>query len=153
LYFLTQPKQLWQAQPLQKIDCLCAMNLTIPTLPEFDAPDLAIRIEAMTVEQINALPFGVIRVDVEGVVRQYSAREAALSGFGARDAIGLEFFAQMAPCMNSPLVRGRIEKALAQRTLDMRMSHVGDFTDRQRLLDLRAVSATQGGFWLFLRRV
>jgi photoactive yellow protein len=129
------------------------MNTTRSTTPEFDAPDIALCIEAMTAEQIDALPFGVIRIDADGVVRHYSAREAALSGFAPRDAIGLEFFARMAPCMNSPLIRGRIEKALAQRTLDMRMSHVGDFSDRQRLLDLRAVSATQGGFWLFLRRV
>jgi photoactive yellow protein len=129
------------------------MNTAISALPEFEATDLAARIEAMTLEQIDALPFGVIRIDADGVVRQYSAREAALSGFGSRTAVGLDFFARMAPCMNSPLVRGRIEKALAARTLDMRMSHVGDFSDRQRLLDLRAVSAQQGGFWLCLRRV
>jgi photoactive yellow protein len=129
------------------------MNTTPSKLPEFDEPDLATRIEAMTFDQIDALPFGVIRVDEGGVVRHYSAKEAALSGFGPQSAMGLNFFARMAPCMNSPLVRGRIEKAMAQRTLDIRMSHVGDFSDRERLLDLRAVSAASGGFWLCLRRV
>lgn len=130
------------------------MNTNIPTaLPAFNDPALSMHIEAMSVDQIDALPFGVIRIGDDGVVRSYSKREAALSGFGPREAIGLDFFARMAPCMNSPLVRGRIEKALAERTLDVCMSHVGDFADRQRLLELRAVSATQGGFWLFLRRV
>jgi photoactive yellow protein len=124
-----------------------------PALPAFDDPDLAARVEAMNAEQINALPFGAIRIDADGVVRHYSAREAELSGFGERTAIGRDFFTRMAPCMDSPMVRGRIEKALAERTLDIRISHVGDFTDRQRLLELRAVSATSGGFWLFLRRV
>jgi photoactive yellow protein len=120
--------------------------------PGFDDADLAARIEAMSDEQIDALPFGTIRIDADGVVRHYSQREAALSGFGPRNAIGLDFFARMAPCMDSPLVRGRIEQALAGRTLDIRMNHVGDFADRRRPLELRAVSATQGGFWLFLRR-
>lgn len=129
------------------------MNTTPQAPPAFDDPDLATRIDAMSAEQIDALPFGVIRIGDDGVVRHYSAREAALSGFGPRNAIGLDFFARIAPCMDAPLVRGRIEKALAERTLDIRISHVGDFADRQRLLDLRAVSATQGGFWLFLRRV
>jgi photoactive yellow protein len=122
-------------------------------LPAFDALDLVDRVEAMTSEQIDALPFGAIRIDADGVVRHYSAREAELSGFGARTAIGSDFFTRMAPCMDSPLVRGRIEKALAARTLDLRINHVGDFADRQRALELRVVSATSDGFWMFLRRI
>jgi photoactive yellow protein len=129
------------------------VNTNATPLPAFDDPDLSARVEVMTAEQIDALGFGTIRIGTDGVVQHYSAREATLSGFGPRNAVGLDFFARMAPCMDSPMLRGRIEKALAAGTLDMRLSHVGDFSDRQRLLDLRAVSASQGGFWLFLRRV
>ncbi|WP_431268803.1 response regulator [Dankookia sp. P2] len=43
--------------------------------PEIDAPDLARRLAAMTPEAIDALGFGVIRLDAGGTVTLYSARE------------------------------------------------------------------------------
>jgi photoactive yellow protein len=121
--------------------------------PDYDSPDLARQAEAMTPEQIDALPFGAIRVDAGGQVCFYSRTEARLSGRDQRPTVGLDFFLDIAPCMGTPLVRGRIEQALAAGTLDVRMRHVGDFADRSRTLELRALSATGGGFWLFLRRV
>jgi photoactive yellow protein len=122
-------------------------------LPDFDAPDLASRVEALAPADIDALPFGTLRVDAGGQVSLYSRREAQLSGRDHRPTVGLGFFTDIAPCMDTPLVRGRIERALAAGTLDVRMRHVGDFADRGRTLELRALSATGGGFWLFLRRV
>lgn len=119
----------------------------------FDAPRLAAMLDEMHEMQIDALPFGVIHVDVEGRVRRYSRREAELSGRGARVTVGLHFFRELAPCMDSPAFRGRIEAAIAAGTLDVRLSHVGDFADRGRALDVRALSARAGGFWLCLRRI
>lgn len=128
-------------------------NETMNAQPDYDAPDLARRVEALTAEEIDALPFGTIRVDADGQVCLYSRREAQLSGRDLRPTVGLNFFTEIAPCMNTPLVRGRIERALAAGTLDVRLRHVGDFADRTRTLELRALSAAGGGFWLFLRRV
>ncbi|WP_157267410.1 PAS domain-containing protein [Azohydromonas aeria] len=121
--------------------------------PDYDDPDLARRVEAMAPADIDALPFGALRVDADGQVCFYSRREAQLSGRDLRPTVGLHFFTEIAPCMDTPLVRGRIERALAAGTLDVRLRHVGDFADRSRTLEMRALSAAGGGFWLFLRRV
>ncbi|CAH2601049.1 Photoactive yellow protein [Rhodovastum atsumiense] len=126
--------------------------MTSNDLPDFDRPDLARVIERLTPAQIDALSFGVIRVDEQGIVRHYSASERRLSGSGARERLGHTFFTDIAPCMNTPDFRGRIEAALARGTLDIHFEHTGDFEDADRVLQVRVQSARAGGFWVFLQR-
>ena len=120
--------------------------------PDFDTPGLATAIEKMPPGEIDRLPFGVIHLDRNGVVTSYSRREGELSGFDPTRAVGMAFFKDVAPCMDSPALRGRIETAMAAGTLDAEFTHVGDFSDRDRELCIRAQSAADGGVWLFLKR-
>jgi photoactive yellow protein len=119
----------------------------------FDQPQLARAVEQLPVDAINRLPFGVIKLTAGGVVEFYSAREAELSGRGDRPILGLEFFTNIAPCMDTPQFRGRIESAVASGKLDAEFNHIGDFSDRDRELAVRAQSASDGGIWLFLMRL
>jgi photoactive yellow protein len=99
--------------------------MTSSPLPDFDEPRLADAVERLPTEAIDRLPFGAIRLDASGVVRFYSRAEARLSGYGTRKALGLHFFTQMAPCMDNPEFRGRIERALAAGTLDIELNWYG----------------------------
>jgi photoactive yellow protein len=126
--------------------------MSSPPLPDFDEPRLAEAVERLPPEAIDRLPFGAIRLDASGVVRFYSKAEARLSGYGARKALGLHFFTQMAPCMDNPQFRGRIERALAAGTLDIEFNWYGDFSDPDRELRVRIQSATDGGAWIFMQR-
>ena len=122
------------------------------SLPDFDTPDLARAVERMPPGAVDLLPFGAIHLDADGIVISYSRREAELSGFDPARAVGLAFFKDMAPCMDHPALRGRIEAAMKAGTLDAEFTHVGDFSDRDRELCIRAQSAAEGGVWLFLKR-
>lgn len=121
-------------------------------LPEFETRHLASAIEALPGDVVDRLPFGVIRIGDDGRVEYYSATERRLSGSGDRDRVGLDFFARIAPCMDNPEFRGRVERARAAGTLDLEFSHVGDFEDRDREMSIRIQSASSGGYWMFLRR-
>ena len=122
------------------------------SLPDFSEPALAKRIEALSPEAIDTLPFGVIRLDGEGRVAYFSEAERQLSGIGSLAKLGDNFFADIAPCMGTDAFRGRIERARKAGTLDIEFSHIGDYEDRDRELSIRAQSASDGGTWLFLRR-
>jgi photoactive yellow protein len=123
------------------------------TTPVFDTPDLARHVETLRDDEIDALPFGAIRIDEAGVVRHYSRAEARLSGRGEkRTTLGRTFFAEIAPCMDTPAYRGRIERAIAAGRLDLEFGHVGDFADRSRELRVRVQSAKAGGYWVFMQR-
>ena len=119
---------------------------------DFDRPDLARAVEALSPEQVDALPFGAIRVDPEGRVVLLSRTEAELSGFGQRPAIGKVFFSDIAPCMGVEEFQGRIQRARAHSHLDLAFGWVGDFSDRDRQLRVRVQSASDGGFWVFIDR-
>jgi photoactive yellow protein len=120
--------------------------------PGFDAPDLAALVEALPNAAVDALPYGAIRLDAQGVVQLYSEAERRLSGSGDRVRLGLDFFISVAPCMNHPGFRGRIERAMAAGRLDLEFGWTGDFADAERSMRVRVLSASGGGTWIFLQR-
>jgi photoactive yellow protein len=116
------------------------------------ASQLRERVETLPKEVLDALPFGVIRVDVDGRVVFFSHAEAEQSGYKQRTAIGLRFFTELAPCMGTPEFRHQFELAQSSGKLDVTFQQVGDFEDAERELQVRAIAAAAGGMWLFIRR-
>lgn len=124
--------------------------MVMPSL-DFDEPRLAAAVERLPANEVDQLSFGAIHLDPDGRVVSFNDAERRLSGYSA-PPIGRTFFTDIAPCMNNRDFRGRIEHALAAGKLDIAFSHIGDFEDRTRSLDVRIQSAAGGGFWIFLRR-
>jgi photoactive yellow protein len=119
--------------------------------PSFDEPHLADAVEKLTPDQINTLPYGVIRLDHAGKVTLFNDAERGLSGY-SQQASGQTFFTDIAPCMNNPNFRGRIDRARASGRLDITFVHLGDFNDMTREITVRVQSARGSGCWLFLKR-
>jgi len=118
----------------------------------FDAPDAMDVLEQLDRSLIDELAFGVIRLSRTGHVVLYSRTEAASSGRGSRPTVGRDFFLEIAPCMNTPAFRQRIAAEAAAGTLDLELGHTGDFSDRDRFMRIRVMSARDGGLWLLLNR-
>lgn len=118
---------------------------------DFNEPRLSESVEKLSPEEVNALPFGVVRLDSAGKVVLFSEAERRLSGYWA-ETLGRSFFVEIAPCMNNPTFKGRIEAAMATGRLNLAFGHVGDFADLSRTLDVRVQSASGGGCWIFLKR-
>jgi photoactive yellow protein len=63
--------------------------------------DVAIeRLTTLSPDVLDDLPYGVIRLDADGVVLAYNAAQADLSRFRRRQVIGRNFFEDVAPCTN-----------------------------------------------------
>jgi photoactive yellow protein len=120
-------------------------------IPDYNEPLFAKAVEQLSPEQVHALPFGAIRLDTEGTVTFYSDAERRLSGY-RKTVVGHKFFTEIAPCMNNPSFRGRIERALETGRLDIRFGYVGDFPAEEIEVEVRVQSATSGGCWIFIRR-
>jgi photoactive yellow protein len=114
----------------------------------FEADDLPESLERASEAERHALPFGVIKLDASFRVTFYSRTEARQSGYGERPIRNLDFFHDVAPCMDTADYRGRIERARKEGTLDIELGHTGDFADRARFFRVRAMSAADGGIWL-----
>ena len=116
----------------------------------FDAPDLATQAERHSQFELDHLPFGVIRIDREGIVLFYSATEAEQSGSGPIP-VGQNLF-EIADCLAGDGFRGRIIRAMEAGPVDLEFGWPGDFADPKRELRIRVQSARQGGVWLFIER-
>jgi photoactive yellow protein len=118
----------------------------------FDEPHLARAAEQLDAPALHALPYGAIRLDRDGRIVFYSDAEARLSGY-ARQTLGRHFFTEVAPCLANAVFHGRIEKAQATGQLDIEFSHIGDFDDAGKEVCFRIQSASDGGVWIFTRRL
>jgi photoactive yellow protein len=117
---------------------------------DFDAPNLAARIEALSKQELDKLPFGVILLDRQGTVLFYSATEARLSGYGMTP-LGKNFFeVGRSPAIGD--LRNRIMAAMESGPVDLEFGWKGDLADPQRDLRIRVQSARRGGVWLFIER-
>jgi photoactive yellow protein len=121
-------------------------------LPSFDTPHLADVVEPLSPEQIDELPFGVIRLDPDGMVQIFNKTEAQFSGYKERPSLGRTFFTDVAPCMNNRYFKGRIDQARKAGTLDIAFDFIGDFSDSSRELSVRVQAAKDGGLWIFIQR-
>ena len=117
---------------------------------DFNAPDLAARIEALSQYDLDNLPFGVVRLDREGTILFYSATEARLSGYGMAP-LGKNFFSY-GECVGVADLRQRIMSAMESGHVDLEFAWSTEKTDVQRDLRIRVQSARSGGVWLFFDR-
>ena len=123
----------------------------MPDIPvDFEAPDLAARVERLSPSQIDQLPFGAILLDGEGIVLFYSAAERRLSGYPGV-AVGKNFF-EIARCFGKVDLRAQIMRAQEVGAVDLEFALAGDYDDATREVRARVQSAHQGGVWLFLQR-
>jgi photoactive yellow protein len=122
----------------------------MPVKVDYEAPDLAARIEKLRPDDIDSLPFGVIRLDPEGVVLLYSATEARQSGYRG-PTLGKNFF-DISRCFGRGDFRTRILRAQDNPPVDIELGLPGDYADPKRELRIRVQSASGGGVWLFIQR-
>ncbi|MDP2357456.1 MAG: hypothetical protein Q8M31_15535 [Beijerinckiaceae bacterium] len=120
-------------------------------LPDFQATRLAEAVEGLSPEALDQLPFGVIKLDPQGVVQVYNREESLRSGRGGMPAVGLQYFIDVAPCMDNGYFKGRIEKARAAGVLNISFEFIGDFNDRNREISVRVQAAKDGGSWIFTK--
>ncbi len=117
---------------------------------DFDAPNLAGDIGRLGREDVDALPFGVIRLDGAGTIVFISETERRAAGF-ERAPLGQNLF-EISSCFGSDEFRGRVARAREQGPVDLEIAWPGDRLDPTRELRIRVQSAGGDGLWLFIER-
>ena len=118
---------------------------TVLTL-SFDDPHLAQALSGATESELDALDFGVIGFDADGVVRTYNRFESEAAGLSADRVKGHSLFSVVAPCMNNFLVAQRFEDALeADHALDATIDYVLTLRMRPVKVKLRLLAVAAAG--------
>lgn len=75
----------------------------------------------------DALPFGAIRLDVDGKILRYNKKEGEISGLDPEAVIGKDFFTEVAPCTNVQEFAGEFRDGVAKKELSAVFPYHFDF--------------------------
>ncbi|MDE2368135.1 MAG: phosphonate transporter [Burkholderiales bacterium] len=115
--------------------------MNVSDLPGFDAADALTRIAELADEDFDALDYGVIAFNGDGIVLRYSAYESAQTGLDPAEVRGLHVFTSLAQCMNNYLVAQRFEdSAAAGVPLDETIDYVLTWRMRPTKVRLRMLA-------------
>lgn len=102
----------------------------------FADADLQRHLDHCSDAELDALDFGVIAFDADGLVRRYNQYESKAAGLLPARVLGQALFTAVAPCMNNFMVAQRFDDAASQRlTLDDTIDYV--LTLRMRPVKVR----------------
>lgn len=118
----------------------------------FDADGVAEELRHATEEELNQAPFGVIRLDDDGIVQFYNRYESDLSGIDPSDALGKNFFTHLAPCSNNRLFEGRFKNGVENDELDAQFTYTFTYKVRPMLVDVRLYRDEEGNNWILIHK-
>ncbi len=118
----------------------------------FDTEGVGEQLRQASEEELNEASFGIVRLDDNGTVTFYNRYESDLSGVDRSDAVGQNFFDQLAPCSNSRLFKGRFEEGVRKGRLDERFTYTFTYKMRPTLVDVRLYRDETGQNWVMIHK-
>lgn len=114
---------------------------SISSLPSFESDDLLDRLEELSPQEMDGLPFGVIGFDADENVTVYNAHESRMAGIDPSRVLGSHLFTEVAPCINNYLVA---ERYRSNQELDEQLDYVFTLRMRPTPVRLRLLSRPGG---------
>lgn len=90
----------------------------LPAADNGSASALLQAADAMTPEELDALPYGMIQLDANGRILKYNAVESRLASLPQAQAVGKQFFTEVAPCTKVQDFYGRFKEGVIRESLD-----------------------------------
>jgi photoactive yellow protein len=118
----------------------------------FDDDELGEALRTCSEETLDTAPFGIVKVDDDGVVEFYNRYESKLAGVAPEDAVGRNFFTQLAPCSSNRLFHGRFKKGVRKGTLDERFTYTFTYKMSPTLVQVRMYRDQENQNWVMIRK-
>lgn len=106
----------------------------------------------MSEKELDALPFGAIRLDKNGKILSYNMKESKLTGRDPKRVVGRNFFEDVAPCTNVQSFAGRFREGVASGDLHAIFPYRFDFQMSPRDVTVTLFYSKQTETaWVFVR--
>lgn len=119
---------------------------------QFDDEELGEALRTCSEDTLDEAPFGIVKVDDDGIVQFYNRYESELAGVAPEDALGRNFFTQLAPCSSNRLFHGRFKKGVRQGELDERFTYTFTYKMSPTLVQVRMYRDQEGQNWVMIRK-
>jgi photoactive yellow protein len=118
----------------------------------FDDDELGEALRDLPAETLDDAPFGIVQVDDDGIVEFYNQYESDLAGVDPDDAMGRNFFTELAPCSSNRLFHGRFRKGMRKGQLDERFSYTFTYKMSPTLVQVRMYRDEANNNWILIRK-
>jgi photoactive yellow protein len=109
-------------------------------------------IDRMSEQELDALPFGAIRLDRDGKILSYNMTESKLTGRDPKRVVGRNFFTEVAPCTNVQDFAGRFREGVAKGDMHVVFPYRFDFQMAPRDVSVTLFFSKQTDTaWVFVR--
>lgn len=119
---------------------------------EFESPNVGEQLKEVSEETLNAADFGIIRLDDDGIVQFFNEYESNLSGVAPEDALGQNYFNELAPCSNNRVFYGRFRDGLNKGEMDEHFTYTFTYKMRPTLVDVHLYRDDAGNNWIMVRK-
>lgn len=110
------------------------------------------RIQSFTENELDALPFGAIRLDRDGKILAFNQAEVDLSGRKKENVLGKNFFTDVAPCTNVQDFAGKFREGVRTGKLHTVFPYVFDYEmDPRNVWVTLFYSNETDTAWVFVR--
>jgi photoactive yellow protein len=110
------------------------------------------RIDSLSENDFDALPFGAIKLDIEGRILKYNLYESKLAEREAAEVIGQNFFTEVAPCTNVQEFAGRYRQGIAEGKLNTTFPYRFRFPNRIVNVAITLILNADGeSAWVFVK--
>jgi photoactive yellow protein len=123
------------------------------TILDFDDPSLAAKADEMSQEALDALPFGVLKLDADGRIVGYNKTEADIAADTFVLRIDDNFFTDIAPCMDNAYFRGRFDEGIRQGRLKADFEFESDEPHAREIRVRMESSNRPNQYWIFIKRL
>lgn len=108
----------------------------------------------MSEDEIDALPFGAIQLDKQGIILLYNAAESKITGRRREDVVGKNFFRDVAPCTRRPEFYGRFKEGIKAGGLNVLFEYELDYRMNPTKVKVHMKKALTGDtYWIFVKRI
>ncbi len=125
-----------------------------PTQPFVD-DQVFTKLGTLTQSQADDYNFGIVKLDDEGIIQIYNQYCVDhFGGFRKEDAVGKNYFTQVAPCSNNFLFSGRFKRGVAGNDLDFEFDYCFTYKISPTNVKVRLYRDNQSQTnWIFLTKV
>jgi two-component system, chemotaxis family, sensor kinase Cph1 len=106
----------------------------------------------LSAEELNALPFGAIRLDEMGRVHFYNVTEALLARRDPVDVVGKDFFREIAPCTNVQSFRGELDRLTKRGHGSAELDYEFSFPWGKTRVRIRLMVVNPTDRWIFVTK-
>jgi photoactive yellow protein len=115
--------------------------------PTFSEANMIDWLDSNSEESYNNLTFGVVQMNEQGIVTAYNSNISIIGGVTKDNAIGKNFFIQVAPCTNNFMVAEKYQ----QETLDEEMPYMFTYITQPTPVILRLLKGKNGNQYLLAK--